>query len=46
MVIAPIDGGGEASAGMPLAIASAANERTAGLLIMAFPLLQSALAAR
>jgi hypothetical protein len=37
MVIAPIGADGEALARTPLAIASTANERTAGLLIMALP---------
>src|SRR4051812_17911004 len=37
MVIAPVDSGGEAPAWTPLAIASTANERTAGLPIIALP---------
>src|SRR4051812_45543232 len=37
MVIAPVGAGGEAPARAPVTIASMANERTAGLLIIALP---------
>jgi hypothetical protein len=41
MVIAPMGARGEALERTLLAIARTANKRTAGLLIIAFPLLQS-----
>src|SRR5215208_980781 len=37
MVIAPVGAGGEAPARAPVTIANMANERTAGLLIIALP---------
>jgi len=37
MVITPVSAGGEGPAGAPVAIANTANERTAGLLIIALP---------